>query len=139
MNELKFIQVGELAKGISENLLPDSDTLSGKTLEFSFENASTTRIRSHSSYDLSWEIIEGPDKGSSGQETYRATNIRENICLVDYVSQTLQATSISMVIDLKTKVAIWVVGALPDAAETEKDAFSRASEGLELTTVSRVP
>ena len=33
MNELKFIQVGELAKGISENLLPDSDALSGRSLD----------------------------------------------------------------------------------------------------------
>lgn len=136
MNDLKFIQVGELAKGISENLLTESKALSDKTLLFSFENGSETRISFTNMHDLTWEIIKGPDKGSSGQESYRATNIRENICFVDYVSRTHRATSVSMVIDLKTKVATWVVGALPDKAQTKQDAFSRASEGLELTTVS---
>lgn len=136
MTELNFIQVGELARGISENLLPETDMLSGKTLLFSFENRTATRIRFNHPRDLTWEIIEGPGKGSSGQETYRATHIRDNICFVDYVSQTLRATSVSMVIDLKSKVATWVIGSLPEEAETKKDAFSRASEGLELTTVS---
>jgi len=136
MAELKFIQVGDLAKTISENLLADSEELSGRSFEFSFENGTATRCCFNNKHDLTWEIIKGPDKGSSGQETYRATCIRKNICFVDYVSQTLRATSVSMIIDTKTKVATWVVGSLPDEAETKKDAFSRASEGLELTTVS---
>lgn len=136
MNDLKFIQVGDLAKGISENLLPESDVLSGKTLQFSFENGTATRVQFHNPHELTWEINDGPDKGSSGLETYRATNIRDNICFVDYVSRTRPATSVSMVIDIKTKIATWVIGSLPEEAETKKDAFSRASEGLELTTVS---
>jgi len=136
MTELKFIQVGELAKRISENLLPESDILSGKTLQFSFENGTATRVRFHNPHDLTWEIIDGPDKGSHGQQTYRATNIRDNICFVDSVNRTLRATSLSMVIDLKTNVATWVIGSLPEEKETKQDAFSRASESLELTTVS---
>jgi hypothetical protein len=136
MADLEFIQVGELAKGISENLLPESDILSGNTMQFSFENGTTTRIRFDNSHDLSWLIIEGANKGSRGQENYQATSIRDNICFVDYISGTQRATSVSLVIDLKNKVATRVVGTLPTEGQTKKDAFSRASEGMELTTVS---
>ena len=135
MNDLKFIQVGELAKGISENLLPDSDALCGSSPTLSFENGTTTSIRFESDHELSWKIIDGPDKGTGGRETYRATAIRDGIFFVDYISQTPLATSVSIVLDKKTKVATSVIGALPEEAETQKDMFSRASEGLELTTV----
>ena len=135
MNDLKFIQVGELAKGISENLLPDSDALSGRSLTLFNENGTKTGICFESSHDLSWEAIEGPGKGTGGREKYRATAIREGIFFVDYISRCPGPMSISIIVDLNSNAATSVVGSLPRAAETKKDMFSRATDGLELTSV----
>ena len=135
MNDLKFIQVGELAKGISENLLPDSDALSGRSLTLSFENNTTTSIHFESNHTLTWEIVDGKNKGSGGRETYLATALRESIFFIDYICKTPSVTSVSIVLDKKAKIATSVTGTLPEEAETKKDIFSLASQGLELTAV----
>ena len=135
MNELKFIQVGELAKGISENLLPDSDALSGRSLDLFFENGTKTVLRFESGHDLSWKTTGGSGKGSGGRETYQATSIRDGIFFLDYISSGPRPISNSIIVDLNSKSATSVVGSLPVEQETKKDIFSRATEGVELTSV----
>ncbi len=80
-------------------------------------------------------MLEGPDAGSSGKETYAAFSLRDGVCLVDYISGALPRTSVSMVLDATTGSATVVVGTLPTADEVVKGAFALATDGEELTAV----
>jgi hypothetical protein len=134
-DQLKFIQVGDLCKEITENVLPDSDDLAGKSMQFFFEDGTATRIQFNTIHGLRWEVIEGAAKGEVGNETYRATCPCEGIYFVDYIKQDQQATTVSLVIDTAAQAATAVIGTLPTEAETRKDAFSRVQEDIELTAV----
>lgn len=134
-DQLKFIQVGDLCKEITENILADSDDLTGKTIQLFFEDGTTTRIQFNTIHGLTWEVIEGAAKGEGGDETYRATCPREGIYFVDYIKQGQRATTVSLVIDTAAQAATAVIGTLPTESEARKDAFSRVQEDMELTAV----
>jgi hypothetical protein len=134
--DLKFIQVGDLAKGITENILPDSDDLAGTSLNLFSEDGSVTTIHFDSARSLTWEAREGVEKGRRAEVSYRATCPREGIYFIDYIDTSKRATSVSMVIDRNSQSATMVTGTLPTEAETRKDAFSRVCEDLELTAVT---
>lgn len=136
IDDLKFIQVGDLAKGISEHILPDTDDLVGKILQLNFEDKTATRIKFDSINTLNWEVVTGSDKGRRGADTYRATCPREGIYFVDYIQQDQRATTVSLVIDTSAQKATAVIGTLPTEAETRKDAFSRVQANMELTGVT---
>jgi hypothetical protein len=135
MDDLKFAQVGELAKGIGENALPVVDDLSGRSLQLFFEDGSATRMTFDDGHELRWEVVEGPASGAGGEETYAATSPREGVYFVDYVSSTRRATSVSRVLDLDTGRATTVIGTLPTESEVEKSAYRLANEGADLTAV----
>jgi hypothetical protein len=133
---LKFVQVGDLAKGISENALPDSTELAGQLMRLNFENGCTTRIQFYDISTTEWEVIHGTGKGRRGKGPYRATTLRPGIYLVDFVQNGMRATSFSLVLDTSARMATAVVGTLPTRSETRLDAFSRVLADQELTAVS---
>lgn len=135
-SDFNWIQVGELARSISENLLPDSDALTGRTLRLCFEDGSVIRWTFNGLHDLSWEVLEGPEKGARDDETFRATCIRPQIYLVDYILHRRQALSVSLVLDLGQGIATRATGRLPDQQEAQRDLFSRINEGMNLTGVA---
>jgi hypothetical protein len=134
--DLKYIQVGDLAKGFTGNILPDSDELVGKSLKLFFEDGSITQIRFNTIHEMTWEVLEGLEKGSHANVTYHATSLREGIYFVDYIKGSHWATTVSLVMDLSVQSITAVVGTLPGKEDTRKDMFSRVQEDLELTTVS---
>ena len=135
--DTEWIQVGELAKGyIGGHKLPGTEDLVGKSLRIYFENGTTTQMRFNDETSLSWEMIEGSDKGMMDTETYRATSPRPNIYLVDYVKHSERALSVSLVLDLEKNIATAVLGRMPTEEETRKDLFSRVNQGMELTPVN---
>ena len=134
--DLKYIQVGDLAKGITGNILPDSGELTGKSPKLFFEDGSIMQIRFNSVHRMTWEALEGLEKGSRGDATYRATSLREDIYFVDYIKESQRAKTVSLVMDLAAQKATGAIGALPTEKDTRKDTFSRLREGLELTGVS---
>jgi len=134
--ELKFIQVGELAKGISEFVLPDSDDLIGQTLRLFFDDGSAVRIKFNSVHKLFWEELDADGRHSCGTEIYRATSPREGIYLLDYILKDRHATTVSLVLDFNLNIATAVIGTLPSETQTLKDPFTRVREGLELTCVT---
>ena len=136
MDDLRFIQVGELAKGISENLLPTVDTLSGRALQLFFEDGSATRFTFADAHDLRWEVQAGPAKGARDEEVYSATCLRDSVYFVDYVSRAQRATSVSLVLDLAAGRATVVTGTLPVESEVQKSAYRLATEGADLTAVA---
>jgi hypothetical protein len=135
MADLDFIQVGDLAAGIRQEGLPSVDELIGKSLELAYEDGATTRISFTGPSDLTWEVLRGPEQGSSGREEYSAVCPRDGIYFVDYVSSTQRATSVSMVLDKRSGSATVVVGQMPAEDEVAKGAFQLALEGAELTFV----
>ena len=136
MDDLRFIQVGELAKGISENVLPAVADLSGRSVQLFFEDGSSTRYTFTDAHDLRWEALTGSAAGASGEESYSATCFRDSVYFVDYVSRSERATSVSLVLDLAAGKATAVIGTLPAEADVRKSAYRLASEGADLTAVA---
>lgn len=135
MTDLDFVQVGELAQGIRQRSEPTVAALVGTSSTLHYEDGTVARIDFTGEHDLAWEVLEGPDAGSCGTETYAAFSPRDGVCLVDYISGALPRTSVSMVLDATTGSATVVVGTLPTADEVVKGAFALATDGEELTAV----
>ena len=128
--------MGELARGISENVLPAVDALSGRSPQLFFKDGSATRFAFADAHRLHWDVLAGPTKGASGDETYSATCVRESIFFVDYVSRAQRATSVSLILDAEAGEATAVVGTLPAESEVQKSAYRLANEGADLTAVA---
>jgi hypothetical protein len=132
---LHFIQVGELVKGISEGTLPPADELAGSSLALHVEDGRVVRLEFATGGAVSWRVTEGPGAGERGEERCLITRPREGVFMVDYVSSTRPATSVTIVLDLQRQAATLVAGTLPTAAEAAQGAFTLATAGAELTLV----
>jgi hypothetical protein len=132
---LRFIQVGELVKGISEGTLPQDEGLVGRELALTAEDGSVTRLAFSGAGSLAWEVNGGSRDGERGEETCRITRPRDEIVVVDYVASTRRATAVTMVLDLARGAATTVTGMLPTAVDAARSAFDLASRGDELTLV----
>ncbi|MGE5229018.1 MAG: MoaF C-terminal domain-containing protein [Deltaproteobacteria bacterium] len=133
---LRFIQVGELVKGISEGALPADDALAGRSLSLHAEDATVTALSFAEGGRLAWEVTAGPGAGDRGEETCRITRPRADVAVVDYVASTRRATAVTIVLDLARSAATTVVGTLPTADQAARGAFALATEGEELTLVA---
>ena len=133
---LRFIQVGELVKGISEDTLPADDTIAGRSLTLCAHDGSAIRLAFPQPGTLVWEVVEGPGAGLRGEEASLVTRPREDVVVVDYLASTLRATSVTIVLDLARSAATTVIGTLPTAEEAARSAFALATEGAELTLVA---
>ena len=90
---LRFIQVGELVKGISEGTLPADDSLAGRTLTLAAEDGTVTRLSFGAAGALTWEVTSGPAAGERGEEMCLITRPRTSIVVVDYVASARRATA----------------------------------------------
>lgn len=133
---LRFIQVGELVKGISEGTLAADDGLAGHTLGLTAEDGSVTRLCFAAGGALAWEVKGGPHGGDRGEEACLITRPRDEVVVVDYVASSRRATAVTIVLDLAAGAATTVTGTLPTADEAARSAFGLATEGAELTLVS---
>lgn len=133
---LRFIQVGELVKGISEDTLPLDDALIGTSLALHAQDGAVTRLTFPAAGRLAWEVTGGPDAGEHGEEACAVTRPRDDLVVVDYVASTRRATAVTIVLDLARSAATTVVGTLPTADQAARSAFELATEGAELTLVS---
>ena len=80
-----WIQVGELAKGITENILPPSDALTGRTIRLNLEDGRQWELMFKGADTLQWHILQGGNTGDQGTAGYVATCPREAIYFVDFV------------------------------------------------------
>jgi hypothetical protein len=133
---LRFIQVGELVKGISEGTLPADESLAGRTLTLSGEDGAELSLSFGPAGKLTWEAVSGPAAGERGEEVCLITRPRESIAVVDYVASARRATAVTLVLDLEHGVATTVTGTLPTAEQAARSAFDLATEGAELTLVA---
>ena len=135
-DSLRFIQVGELVKGISEGTLPRDDGLAGRELALSAADGSVTRLAFTGAGSLAWEVTGGAHDGERGEETCLVTRPRDEIVVVDYVASARRATAVTIVLDLARGAATTVTGTLPTAEEAARSAFDLATRGDELTLVA---
>jgi hypothetical protein len=133
---LRFIQVGELVKGISEGTLPADDGLAGRVITLASEDGRVMRLSFAAGGALTWEVTEGPGAGERGEETCLITRPRREIIVVDYVASSRRATAVTIVLDLAAGAATTVTGTLPTAEQAARGAFQLATEGEELTLVA---
>lgn len=133
---VRFIQVGELVKGISEDTLPPDEALIGTSLALHADDGAVTRLTFPEAGRLDWEVIDGPGAGEHAEETCGITRPREDVVVVDYLASTRRATAVTIVLDLARGAATTVVGTLPTAEEAARSAFELATEGSELTLVA---
>ena len=132
---LRFIQVGELAKGISEEVLPHVDDLAGTSAVLGYEDGSAMRLVFGAGGTLSWAVESGPRTGEHGEEVCRITRPRPGLYVADYLAGTHRATAMTAVLDLEHGAATLVAGTLPTAEQAAEGAFSLATRGAELTLV----
>jgi len=135
-DSLRFIQVGELVKGISEGTLPRDDGLDGRELALSAADGSVTRLAFAGAGSLVWEVTGGEHDGERGEETCLITRPRDEIAVVDYVASARRATAVTIVLDLARGAATTVTGTLPTAQDAARSAFDLATKGDELTLVA---
>ena len=133
---LRFIQVGELVKGISEGTLPRDEGLAGRSLELAAADGGVTRLSFTGAAALAWEVAGGPHDGEQGEEACTVTRPRDEVLVVDYVASAQRATAVTIVLDLARDAATTVTGTLPTAEEVARSAFDLAAKGDELTLVS---
>lgn len=133
-----LIQVGEMAVGFSENVLPDTRDLNGKEMKLCFEDGSAIEYRFLSENRLFWKTSVDSKTAEEGEETYRATCPRKGIYFVDYIKNSLLNTTISLVLDFEKEIATFLTGSLPSEQEAREDKLKRVAAGLPQTAVTAV-
>lgn len=134
----EWIQVGELVDGFGGNELAPTTALAGKSLDLHFENGWVIKHQFTSAESLHWQVLEGDDQGQQDQDSYRATNLRDNVFFVDFVKRSERAMSVSLILDLNRNVFTAVIGILPTEEATNRAVYSRVLEGQDLTPVETV-
>jgi hypothetical protein len=109
----EWLPIGGLEPGFDEYKLPATDEIAGMELKFSFDvDGSITNYLFRNADSLTWEVLEGPEKGTSGQETYEAIRVAPDIYFVDFLKKSKPGQSLNIALDLGARKATLVVGTL---------------------------
>lgn len=130
----EWITVGALADGFApdSHVLPASLDLDGRELVLHFANGWIIQ-HAFGRQRLRWRLADG---SVSGESAYRASSLRENVYLVDFLKQEDGRTvSVSLVLDFHHLAFTAVLGRLPTRSTCEQGLFSRALSGQEPTGV----
>ncbi|KAK7427349.1 hypothetical protein QQZ08_006118 [Neonectria magnoliae] len=114
-----------LAAGYSEHLMPQSNTLTGKKFEHSFDNG--YRISHHFVDDdkLTWRILDGEDHvGLSGDAQYKSFEVRSNIFFVDFYKPAYKE-QVSLVLDVITGQAVVGVSGFSDETAGQRRTWTK--------------
>jgi hypothetical protein len=109
----EWLPIGGLEPGFDEYKLPPTDELESKNLKFCFDtDSSIINYVFHDQSSLAWEVLEGPEKGATGQETYEAIRVAPDIYFVDFLKKDTPGQSVTIALDLNAGKATVVVGTL---------------------------
>lgn len=139
-SKTEWVQVGELADGFAPeaNVLEYVDDLAGQELVLHFENGMVVRHNFISGDKLFWQVLEGDDTGSSAEESYTATSIREGIYFVDFIKSNEKGVSVTLILNTNTGNATVLIGQMPDEKESMRPVYQRVLDGDYLTPVGAV-
>jgi hypothetical protein len=131
----EYITISEMAKGISEYNLPQVNSLSGTTAVVYFADGGESFAVEYRFVDgkvLHWEVVDGPQKGTSGYSEYIATNPREGYYYVEFIAGSNQATMVALVLDKKRNIATGVFGNFPREKDDQWSMYQRSAKKLAL-------
>ncbi|MFC7392954.1 molybdenum cofactor biosynthesis F family protein [Scopulibacillus cellulosilyticus] len=132
-----YISVGELSVGFSENIMQPTDRLVGESLTLFYENGKKSKLTFVDIETLKWAIIDG-EAEEKFVCSYTAVMPRENIYFIDFIVSYGDTKSISIVLDLRQKIATVITSILPTAEEIAIPMLDRANQGVPLTSVKAV-
>lgn len=130
----KFISVGDLSVGFSENAIPFTDELAKNKFKLYLENGNVIELNLIDPDAVKYTETRGEEK-SSVICGYTATIIRKNIYLVDIIVSYGYTKSVSIVIDTIQKIATILTGVLPNSDDMKVPVLERAQKGQQLTSV----
>jgi len=130
----KFISVGEMSIGFSENAIPYTDALAKSNIKLYLENGNTLELDFIDQEAVKYTEICGNEK-TTIVCGYTTTSPRENIYFVDLVVSYGYTKSVSVIIDLTQKIATVFTGVLPNADEMAIPMLERAQKEMPLTGV----
>ncbi|USD67432.1 molybdenum cofactor biosynthesis F family protein [Vibrio sp. SCSIO 43136] len=135
-SKTEWVQVDALAEGFAKeaNTLEHVEDLTGKTFVLNSHGLSIAHTFGENQH-LTWEVLEGEEKGARGEATYTSTCLREGIYFVDFIKPEEFATSASIVLNLKQQTATILVGQMPTEQEAMRPVFQRVKDGDYLTGV----
>jgi hypothetical protein len=136
--ETRWVQVGELAQGIGENVLEENHQLTGKSIRLFFQDGDAYRLTFRSPNRLQWVNMEGMEENDSPDEFFRSTCLREDIYLVDFIRQNDRTRSVSLVLDFGKNYATGVFASLPAEEEARTDLFWRVNQEMDLSGVKAI-
>jgi len=135
-NAKHWIELGNWGSGMDEFKLPSSNELAGKGLELHFKGSSrVTKYLFHDARSLTWQIITGAEAGQSGCETYEAIRVAPEIYFVDFVKKAEPNVSLSMALDLDTRMATLLIATIPDKNVMDQGFIDRVRKSLDLSTI----
>ncbi len=127
----EYISVGELSAGFSENILAPTGTLIGRRVELYYESGKKAAITFTNAESLTWET-KGKGRTEKSVYPYAAIMPRKDIFFVDFVPSD---RSVSIVLDMRKRIATLVTGILPTAEAVMIPLIVRAKKGIPLTSV----
>lgn len=133
-NKDRFISVGDLSVGFSENAIPYTDSLAKTKIKLYLENGNALELDFIDAEAVKYSEIRGDDK-SSIICGYTATSLRGNICFIDMIVSYGYAKSVSIILDAARKIATILTGVLPNAQEMAIPILERAQKDMPLTGV----
>jgi hypothetical protein len=135
MEHEHYFTVSEIVKDSkSGNNLPATDELAGQKFKFYFNlDNLVIDYNLHDTGSLTWAILSGPDKGSSGTEKYEAKRVDNQVYFLDYIRKDRPDTSVSMALDLNTGRATVVMAISADRNSALRGFQERLEKGIDLS------
>ena len=113
-----WLPIGGLEPGFDENKPPRTEELGGKELTFLFEaDRAIIRYVFRDVSTLTWEALDGPEKGASDEETCEAIRVAPDIYFVDFLKKSKPGQSVNMALDLGAGRVTLVIGTLVQGPE----------------------
>ncbi len=133
----EFMQVGDFVEDFGGNELPHTDELVGRSFDIHFDNGWMVRHSFLPDQQLKWQMVQGTDPDptapESDLENYRATCLRDNYYLIDFVKRYKPTQSVTLLIDLTHNIATMILTTMPTREETLKPIFQRVIDQELLT------
>ncbi|AIQ12494.1 MoaF C-terminal domain-containing protein [Paenibacillus durus] len=133
----EYISVGELSVGFSEHSLAPTHELEGSEYTFYYEEGKITRLTFIDSEQVKWVIAVGGSE-QSYVSFYNAVSPRPHWYFIDFIIEGGDEAkqSVSILLNLRSNIALVITGILPGAAEMQIPIIQRAKEALPLSSVT---
>lgn len=131
----KFISVGDLSIGMSDNIIPLIDLFAGKTLYLYLEDGAVVNLEFIDNKALKYTKT-GAEEQMEAICGYRANSPRKNIYFIDFIVSFGFTQSVSIILDAEQQISTIITGVLPSSKEMKVPMIERAEKNLPLSSVN---